>query len=406
MIIILLFLLITFAFVIWPAFSRLRQDKAQRVSQEAENLRLYQQRKEEILSADYSEDEREQMLLELDYELVNNQDDAALASDASPKLKIITAMTIFVVMVSGVMFIYKDMGAQDQLVATQLLNKMQSAKLTDEEQQTLIKSLKVSAQNEPENTEWLYLYSRMQFSEGKYQESVAGFERLLANLPLEAKADRAASLVQIAQGKFYIAEQQASDSIYDYLKRALLIEPNNSQALGLAGIIAFELGQLENALTHWKALWFNMSSSPEAAALEQGIQRIAKQLQDQGQTVDLSWMKRAEVKVLVSITEELKAQLDDSDAVFIMAKALTGPVMPLAAMKVMAKDLPQEVVLDDSLGMVPGLALNQFDEVQVIARVAKGGQPMANAGDFQGVVKPVTVKSEKVAALVIDQVVE
>lgn len=406
MIIILVFLLITFAFVIWPAFSRLRQDKAQQASQEAENLRLYEQRKEEILSSDYSDDEREQMLLELDYELVSNQDDAAQASDANPKQKIFLAMSIFILMVSGVMFVYKDLGAQDQLLATQLLNKMQSTKLTDEEQQTLKESLRVSANIDPENTEWLYLYARMQFADGEYKESVAGFEKLLSALPLEAKADRAASLVQIAQGKFYIAEQQANESIYDYLKRALALEPKNSQALGLAGIVAFELGQLENAFSHWKALWFNMSTSPEAAALEQGIQRIAKQLEAQGKPVDLTWMKRAQVKVLVSITDELKAQLNETDAVFVMAKAVSGPVMPLAALKVMAKDLPQEVILDDSLGMVPGLALNQFEEVQVIARVAKGGEPMANSGDFQGVVKPVQVKSDDAVELVINQVIK
>jgi cytochrome c-type biogenesis protein CcmH len=148
-----------------------------------------------------------------------------------------------------------------------------------------------------------------------------------------------------------------------------------------------------------------MSSSPEAGALEQGIQRIVARLEEQGKTVDLSWMKRAEVKIRVSISEELKAQLNDDDAVFVLAKALTGPVMPLAAMRILAKDLPIEVVLNDSQGMVPGLALSKFEEVQVIARVAKGGQPMASPGDLQGIVNPVTVKSDDIVELVIDQIV-
>jgi len=245
----------------------------------------------------------------------------------------------------------------------------------------------------------------MLFADGQYMEGVATFEKILATLPEDAKADRAATLVQIAQGKFYIADQKASESIYSYVQEALVLEPKNSQALGLAGILAFELGHLEEALVHWKALWFNMSSSPEAGALEQGIQRIAESLEALGQTVDLSWMKRAEVRILVSISEELKSQLKDDDAVFVMAKAVTGPVMPLAALRVMAKDLPMEVVLNDSQGMVPGLALSKFEEVQVIARVAKGGQPMANSGDFQGIVKPVMVKSDDTVELVIDQIV-
>jgi len=402
MIITLVLLLVTLAFVVWPAFSH----RNLKMSREAENLRLYEQRKQEISEADYADDEREQMLLELDYELVSSDADAKAGSDVSPKVKIFTAFGIFIIMVSSVLFLYQDMGAQGEIVATQLLNKMTNAKLTDEEQQTLKENLRKASINKPENGEWIYLYARMLYADGQYVEGVATFEKILSTLPPEAMADRAATLVQIAQGKFYISEQAASTEIYDIIEQALAIEPGNSQALGLAGIVAFELERYEEAFAHWKALWFNMSSSPEAGALEQGIQRIVARLEEQGKTVDLSWMKRAEVKVLVTITDELKAQLKEGDAIFVMAKATSGPVMPLAALKVMAKDLPQEVILDDSLGMVPGLALSKFEEVQIIARVAKGGQPMANPGDFQGIVSPVIVKSDDTVTLVINEVVK
>jgi cytochrome c-type biogenesis protein CcmH len=401
MMITLVLLLVTLGFVVWPAFSH----RSLIISREAENLRLYKQRKQEISEADYADEEREQMLLELDHELVANDADTKRADDVSPKQKILTAFALFVLMVTGVLFVYQDMGAQDELLATQLLNKMSKVQLTDQEQKILKGSLRKAADSQPENGEWLYLYARMLFADGQYVAGVASFEKILASLPLEAKADRAATLVQIAQGKFYIAEQKASDSIYSYVKRALAIEPNNSQALGLGGILAFELDQLEDALGHWKALWFNMSSSPEAGALEQGIQRIVERLEAKGQGVDLSWMKRAEIKVRVSINDELKQQLEEGDAVFVLAKAMSGPVMPLAAMRILAKDLPQDIILNDSLGMVPGLALSQFAQVQIIARVAKGGQPMANPGDFQGTLKPVDVTSGDVVELVIDQVV-
>jgi cytochrome c-type biogenesis protein CcmH len=402
MIITLVLLLVTLAFVVWPAFSH----RNLKMSREAENLRLYEQRKQEISEADYADDEREQMLLELDYELVSSDADAKAGSDVTPKVKIFTAFGIFIIMVSSVLFLYQDMGAQGEIVATQLLNKMTNTKLTDEEQQTLKENLRKASINKPENGEWIYLYARMLYADGQYVEGVATFEKILSTLPPEAMADRAATLVQIAQGKFYISEQAASTEIYDIIEQALAIEPGNSQALGLAGIVAFELERYEEAFAHWKALWFNMSSSPEAGALEQGIQRIVARLEEQGKTVDLSWMKRAEVKVLVTITDELKAQLKEGDAIFVMAKATSGPVMPLAALKVMAKDLPQEVILDDSLGMVPGLALSKFEEVQIIARVAKGGQPMANPGDFQGIVSPVIVKSDDTVTLVINEVVK
>lgn len=402
MIITLALLLITLGFVVWPAFSH----RNLKISREAENLRLYEQRKQEIAEANYTAEEREQMLLELDLELVSSDSDSVSGGDVSPKTKILSAFAIFILMVSSVLFLYQDMGAQDEIVATQLLTKMSTAKLTAEEQATLKDSLRKASISKPKNGEWLYLYARMLYADGEYIEGVATFEKILESIPEEATADRSATLVQIAQGKFYIAEQVASPEMLAIIEKALAIDPNNSQALGLAGIMAFELNRLEDAFEYWKSLWFNMSGSPEAGAIEQGIQRIAVLLEEQGKAVDLSWMKRAEIKVRVSISDDLKAQLEEGDAVFILAKAISGPVMPLAAVRLMAKDLPLEVSLNDSQGMVPGLALSKFEEVQVIARVAKGGQPMASAGDLQGIISPVIVKDDGTVTLVIDQIVE
>jgi cytochrome c-type biogenesis protein CcmH len=402
MIITLVLLLITLGFVVWPAFSH----RNVKISREAENLRLYEQRKKEIADANYTDEEREQMLLELDLELVSSDSDIATGGDVSPKTKILSAFAIFIVMASSVLYLYQDMGAQDEITATQLLNKMSNAKLTDEEHQTLKESLRKASISKPKNGEWAYLYARMLYADGQYVEGVAAFENILTTIPDEAKADKSATLVQIAQGKFYLSKQKATPEIYNLVEQALELEPNNSQALGLAGVIAFELNRLEEAFGHWKTLWFNISNSADAGALEQAIQRIVVMLEEQGKTVDISWMKRAEIKVFVSISDELKAQLEEGDAVFIMAKALTGPVMPLAAVRLMAKDLPLEVSLNDSQGMVPGISLSKFDEVQIIARVSKGGQPMASAGDLQGMVSPVTVKGTDSVTLVIDQIVE
>ena len=402
MIITLVLLLVTLAFVIWPAFSR----RNAHISQEAENLRLYNQRKQEIMSSEDSEEDREQMLLELDRELISNDSECATFKDASPKQKILTAFAFFIVMVSSVLYLYEDLGAQDELIATELLNKMNTIELTAEEQSLLTSSLRNATESDPSNEEWAYLYARTLSTDGQYEESIVTFERILAGLPQEAKADRSAALVQIAQAKFYLAGEKADDMIYAYLKSAIKLAPNNSQALGMGGIMAFELGYLEEAFSHWKALWFNMSTRPEAASLEQGLRRIAAELEAQGKTVDMSWMTRAEVKVLVSISDELKAQLQDTDVVFVMAKALTGPVMPLAAMRIMAKDLPLQVSLNDSQGMVPGLSLSTFDQVQIIARVAKSGEPIAKPGDFEGTVSPVTVKSDDTISLIIESIVK
>lgn len=406
MIIILILLLIALGFVIWPAFS----GRNEKISQEAENLRLYNQRKNEIMSSDHSADEREQMLLELDYELISNDADAQGLKDASPKQKILTAFVLFVGIAVSVLYLYDVRGAQDELLATQLLNKMSNEALTAEEHAVLRESLQSAAEKKPKHQEWQYLQARMLFSDRRYLESIKAFERIYVALPEEATADKAAALFQIAQAKFYSSDQQASEEIYTYLKRSLSLDPSSSQVLGLAGVIAFELNHLEDAFEYWKVLWFNVAGSSAAqsdlAPLKEGILRLASLLEEQGKEVDLSWMAAAEITVVVSISDALKNQLQDDDVVFVIAKEIDGSPMPLAAVKIMAKDLPKEVILDDSLGMMSGSSLSQFERVEVIARVAKSRQPMANSGDLQGRVTSVMVKSDEKVSIVIDHIVE
>lgn len=404
MIITIVLLLMMLVFVLWPVFSQRNES----MSQEAENLRLYRQSKEEINASEHTDDEKKQMLLELDHELISNETDVQGFKTATSKQKLIMAMLFFAIMTSSVLFLYDDLGAQEEIVATQLLDKLSKGNLSEEERFILKDNLKSISEGSLKNYEWQYLYASMLFAEGQYTESAQAFENLLASLPEDANAnaDRAATLLQIAESKFYGANQQASEEIYHYLTRSLDLEPNSPKVLSLAGIVAFELNHLEDAFEHWKTLWLNIAGSSDALILEQGIKRIASSLEEQGKVVDLSWLKQTEVKVWVSISDELREQLKPTDTVFVLAKALSGPAMPLAAVKIMAKDLPTEIILDDSSSMMPSLSLSKFEEVQVIARVSKSGEPLASTGDFQGIAKLVLVKSDETLQLEIDTVVE
>jgi cytochrome c-type biogenesis protein CcmH len=242
-------------------------------------------------------------------------------------------------------------------------------------------------------------------AEGQFDQAIENYNQVLAELPEEAAQDKAATLVQRAQAKFYRDQQKASRDSYNDIELALALVPQHRQGLGLAGILAYDLEDYSQALAHWKALWLIMAGSSEAQALESGIQKVAEKLREQGESVDLSWMKAIELKVLVQLAPHLQDQVSDKDAVFVLAKAVSGPVMPLAATRIMVTDLPAQISLTDAQGMVPGLSLSQMDEVQVIARVAKGGQPIAQPGDLQGIRSPVPTRSDKIIKLTIDQVV-
>ena len=90
----------------------------------------------------------------------------------------------------------------------------------------------------------------------------------------------------------------------------------------------------------------------------------------------------AGINVSISISKEMQAQASPDDLVFIYAKAMSGPPMPLAALRKQVSDLPIDVILNDNMAMMPNLKLSDFSEVIVGARVSKTGRPIAENGDL------------------------
>jgi cytochrome c-type biogenesis protein CcmH len=70
------------------------------------------------------------------------------------------------------------------------------------------------------------------------------------------------------------------------------------------------------------------------------------------------------------------------------------------------KDLPLEFTLDDSMAMQPQLKLSGFEQLVVVARVAKSGGPVAQPGDFQGMTNVPVTPGSKGLQIVIDTVVK
>ena len=77
-----------------------------------------------------------------------------------------------------------------------------------------------------------------------------------------------------------------------------------------------------------------------------------------------------------------RAQVDPATAVFVYAKAMQGPPMPLAVKRLQLKDLPATLSLGDADAMMPAMKLSSFDQVIVGARVSFSGNPVAQVGDF------------------------
>ena len=104
----------------------------------------------------------------------------------------------------------------------------------------------------------------------------------------------------------------------------------------------------------------------------------------------------------VSIAPSLAGKGSATDTLFVFAREISGPPMPVAIVRATKKDLPFTFRLDDSTSMMPSRKLSDVGTVVIVARLSKSGQAMPQSGDLEGTSQPVSPGTEGVA-IVIDR---
>ena len=231
----------------------------------------------------------------------------------------------------------------------------------------------------PDDAEAWFMLGRAQMVQRQYDEAVNAFRRsdaLMADEPgiLFALAD---ALAMQRNGKLTGEPEQL-------IQRGLQIAPRFPNGLWLAGAAAEQRQDYEAAHHYWSLLLPMITNNPESAGevrellamLEQRDPSLAKA------AAEVETAAAQQLSVRVDISSELRAQADPGTAVFVYAKAMQGPPMPLAVKRLQLKDLPVTLALGDADAMMPAMKLSSFDQVIVGARVSFSGNPVAQSGDF------------------------
>ncbi|OYY66319.1 MAG: c-type cytochrome biogenesis protein CcmI [Burkholderiales bacterium 28-67-8] len=290
--------------------------------------------------------------------------------------------------------------------------------VTAEQVEGLVKQLAERMKSNPDDVQGWTLLARTYGAMQKFPEAAQAYERATALSPNDATllADRA-DVMAVLQG------QRAAGEPAKLIARALELDPKNLKALALAGSVAYEAGDYDQAIAHWtKARELAAPASDFANNLEQGI-KDARAAQGgsaataggpstpanaspetgaaSGQTTTAS--ANARVTGRVTLSPQLASKVSPGDTVFIFAKAIEGPRMPLAIVRKTVADLPISFTLDDSMAMSPAMKLSNFPAVVVGARISKSGNAMPSPGDLSGQISGVKIGAEGVQ-IVIDTV--
>lgn len=263
--------------------------------------------------------------------------------------------------------------------------------------------LERAVQAQPESTEAWYFLARTYMSQERPADAAAAYEQLI-----ELAGRQPELLGQWAQALYFADDRKWSEQMQQLTDEALGGDPHEVTSLGLLGIAAYEEGQFEQAIGYWERLVATLpAEDPSREAIQGGIARAREQMGESASSAAepiepaATASQEAGLTVDVRLDAALSEQVQPTDTVFVFARAVSGPPMPLAVKRLTVADLPATVSLSDADAMTPQLRLSNFEQVRLFARISRDGN--ATRGEWQGSSEPLALGNDGAVKLTIDQ---
>jgi cytochrome c-type biogenesis protein CcmH len=240
----------------------------------------------------------------------------------------------------------------------------------------MVEKLAQRLRGQPDDMKGWVMLARSYVVLERYEEAVEAYRNILAlggDSP-ELFADYADALAMASGGSF-------SPEAGELLQRALAAQPDNVKALWLAGHWKNQGGDHAAALEYWeKAAALLPPDGDDAAVIARQIANVREQIGLPPQPAAPAQVAAASagagpaaanaatapgassgaaLQVEVTLDPQLAETVAPDDTVFVFARAVQGPRMPLAIVRRQARELPLSVTLDDSQAMSPAMVLSK-----------------------------------------------
>ncbi|MDH3221522.1 MAG: c-type cytochrome biogenesis protein CcmI [Gammaproteobacteria bacterium] len=243
-------------------------------------------------------------------------------------------------------------------------------------------AIKKRLADNPGDAEGWFMLGRTMMTKQQFDEAVTAFQRsndLIPNEPgiLFALAD---ALAMQNDGSL-LGEPE------ELVLQGLKLNPGFPNGLWLAGMAAEQRQDFKTAHRYWTQLLPLIEDNPASTREIRALLATLEERDPDLASVSASATAAAagdanQLSLVVDISPELKARAKPGDVVFVYAKAMQGPPMPLAVKRLTLADLPVALTLSDADAMMPAMKLSSFQQVIVGARVSPSGNPVAQSGDF------------------------
>jgi cytochrome c-type biogenesis protein CcmH len=271
----------------------------------------------------------------------------------------------------------------------------------------------------PDNAEGWYMLGRSYMALNRFKDATYSYEQLYKLEPNDAKV-----MLFLADAEAMAKNGNVLGRPAELIEKSLKLIPNSVTGLWLGGMASSQQGDHAKAIERWTALIPLLAKQPDQASeirkliaeskkklspetvaslpvtANATVSTAKKETAIQSQNADTS----KSIVVTVTLSDSLKDQAQANQTVFIYAKAMSGPAMPLAAKRIQVKDLPVTITLDDSTAMMPAMKLSGFPKVTIGARISKSGNAIGANGDLYSEKRDIALGTKQ--DLVIDSVLK
>lgn len=294
--------------------------------------------------------------------------------------------------------LYMHWGASDKV---QMARQFSEQPRTVEE---MTAHLEQAVKEQPDSAEAWYFLGRTYMNQERPADAAKAFARVV-----ELAGRQPELLGQWAQAQYFAGDRQWSEQLQALTDEALQADPQELTSLGLLGIAAYEEGRYQDAVRFWEQLVAALpENDPSREAIRGGIERARQQVDggsgnaEAGEAPAAASTQAAALQIQVQLDPKVAETVSPEDSVFVFARAVNGPPVPLAAKRLTVGDLPATVTLSDADAMVPSLKISSVEQVTVMARVSRTGD--ATKGEWMGQSEALETRGDKTAVrLTIDR---
>ncbi len=246
--------------------------------------------------------------------------------------------------------------------------------LTDLSFEEIEELIKQRLRNNPEDAEGWFVLGKTYMARQKFDKAITAYQRTY-----DLVGEEPGVMFSLADALAMQNDGAMQGKPEQLVRRGLEISPQDPTGLWLAGLAAEQRQDYKGAHASWSQLMPLIQNDPESST---EVRELIQLLEQRDPQLSASVAVVRILNLSISLADNLRHFAAPGDSVFVYAKAMDGPPMPLAVKRLTVQDLPADVTLSDSDAMIQTMKLSSFARVIVGARVSISGNPVAQPGDL------------------------